>query len=378
MSAQPDVKGWCPGAFKPMMSGDGLIVRVRPFFARLSREQVLGLCDLVHSYGSGILDLTNRANLQIRGVSEDAFDALLSALNDLGLLDPTPETEARRNILVTPFWRDGDDTRRIVGELLARLPELPDLPAKFGYAIDAGRTRLLHQGSADIRVERGAAGLIVRADGAPSGRPVSSGVVVQTMIDLAQWFAAHRRPEDRRMRHVLNHTPLPTTWSGAAPVAAAPEPHPGAHPLGHLLGAPFGQIGAAALEQAMATSRSKALRVTPWRLFLLEDPQGPVDGPFIAKRDDPLLHVDACPGAPYCGRASVETRGLGRQLAGRAPGRLHVSGCVKGCARTRPADQTFVGNDGRFDLVQNGCAWDAPRKSRLTPDDALAEVKSHS
>ncbi|MEM9636722.1 MAG: cobalamin biosynthesis protein CobG, partial [Pseudomonadota bacterium] len=79
MSALPDVKGWCPGAFKPMMSGDGLIVRVRPFFARLSREQVLGLCDLVHSYGSGILDLTNRANLQIRGVSEDAFDALLSA-----------------------------------------------------------------------------------------------------------------------------------------------------------------------------------------------------------------------------------------------------------------------------------------------------------
>ena len=32
MSA-PQVKGWCPGAHRPMMSGDGLVVRIRPRLA---------------------------------------------------------------------------------------------------------------------------------------------------------------------------------------------------------------------------------------------------------------------------------------------------------------------------------------------------------
>ena len=25
-----EIKGWCPGALRPMLSGDGLVVRVRP------------------------------------------------------------------------------------------------------------------------------------------------------------------------------------------------------------------------------------------------------------------------------------------------------------------------------------------------------------
>ena len=71
MSA-PVVQGWCPGAHRPMMSGDGLVVRVRPRLARLSAAQTLGLCDLALRFGNGTIDLTNRANLQLRGVAEDA------------------------------------------------------------------------------------------------------------------------------------------------------------------------------------------------------------------------------------------------------------------------------------------------------------------
>ena len=41
--SRPDAKGWCPGAYRPMMSGDGLVVRVRPVLARLTQAQVLGL-----------------------------------------------------------------------------------------------------------------------------------------------------------------------------------------------------------------------------------------------------------------------------------------------------------------------------------------------
>ena len=39
------VKGWCPDAWHPMISGDGLLVRVKPRLGRLTREQALALCD---------------------------------------------------------------------------------------------------------------------------------------------------------------------------------------------------------------------------------------------------------------------------------------------------------------------------------------------
>ncbi|WP_299957331.1 cobalamin biosynthesis protein CobG [uncultured Roseobacter sp.] len=377
MSVQPSVKGWCPGAFKPMMSGDGLIVRVRPFHARLDRRQVLGLCDLAQTYGNGFLDLTNRANLQIRGVSERGFEPLLAALNDLDLLDATPEVEARRNILVSPFWEAGDDTHDIVAHLLEALPSLPDLPAKFGFAIDTGPAPLLQDASADIRVERSAEGFIVRADGAPLGQPVPRGAVIATILELAAWFAAERQPEERRMRTLLARTSLPQGWGAAAPLAAGPLPVPGPHAAGLILGAVFGQLDAGALARVMEISGARALRVTPWRLFVLEGGSVLTGADFVSTPDDPLLHADACPGAPFCDSTSVETRGLARALAQEMSGTLHVSGCAKGCARRRPADVTLVGNAGRFDLVRQGCAWDAPEKSGLAPTDLLAEVKSH-
>ncbi|MEO1579176.1 MAG: cobalamin biosynthesis protein CobG, partial [Pseudomonadota bacterium] len=79
MSA-PMVKGWCPGAHRPMMSGDGLLVRVRPHDGRVDAQTAHGLADLAERFGNGILDLTSRANLQIRGVREDHHAPLLSEL----------------------------------------------------------------------------------------------------------------------------------------------------------------------------------------------------------------------------------------------------------------------------------------------------------
>ncbi|MFD1807161.1 hypothetical protein ACFSHQ_00890 [Gemmobacter lanyuensis] len=36
------MQGWCPGALRPMMSGDGLVVRVRPRLGRLRADQARG------------------------------------------------------------------------------------------------------------------------------------------------------------------------------------------------------------------------------------------------------------------------------------------------------------------------------------------------
>ncbi|MBU2962014.1 cobalamin biosynthesis protein CobG [Citreicella sp. C3M06] len=370
MTVPPTVKGWCPGAYRPMMSVDGLVVRVRPRLARLTALQAAGLCDIALRYGSGYIDLTNRANLQIRGVADADHEPVLAGLNALGLLDSDPKFEARRNLLIAPFWVEGDVTARLAHALLDRLADLPDLPAKIGFAIDCDLAGpQLTQCSADIRIEQGETGLILRADGAALGRAVTEKTAIPALIEMANWLADHVTPQARRMASVVAHAPLPPDWANLPPRAPARAPKIGLHPLGALVGAPFGQIDARALAKAL--TGTAGLRLTPWRSFLLEGAGMPAPEEFITAPDDPLLRIDACPGAPLCPSASVETRRLARALAPKVQGSLHVSGCAKGCARARAADVTLVGRSGKFDLVQGGCAGDRPLKTGLHPQDLM-------
>jgi len=366
---RPAAKGWCPGAYHPMISGDGLIVRVRPHMMRLTYEQALGLCDLATIYGSGLIDLTSRANLQIRGVRPSDHEALLAGLLDIGLLNDNPDLEGRRNILMTPLWRKGDINVQIAHDLTQRLADFPQLPAKMGFAIDAGPAPILQGDSADFRIEHAATGdLILRADGATTGRAITLDTAISALIDMAQWFCDTGGPQNRRMAKHVAKVPLPDTWQSLSPASPAAKPDPGPIAQGHAYGVAFGQIEAQALKSLLQTSQATAMRVTPWRLFLLENATAPLETGFISHAADPLLRMDAFPGAPFCASASVDTRGLARRLARAASGPVHVSGCAKGCARPRNCETTLVGRDGKFDLVRNGLPWDEPDQFNLDPD----------
>lgn len=367
------VKGWCPGAYRPMLSGDGLVVRVRPRLARLTAAQALGLCAAALRYGAGLVDLTNRANIQIRGVAEDAWPRLIDALGDLGVLDENPATEARRNIVVAPLWAEGDTTQRLARELMARLPGLPELPSKMGFAVDAGAQVMLREVSADFRFERGRGGeVILRAEGREFGVPVEAGAEIDALIRLAEWFVASGGVGAGRMaRH---EAPLPEWAQGTvAPVEVAADMHPGPQAIGAVHGFAFGQARAADLARAITDSGAVALRVTPWRLAVLEGGAPGAHSGLLWAADAPELRVDACAGAPFCPQASVETRDLAHRLAPFVPGRLHVSGCAKGCARAARADVVLTGTDGRFDLAYDAHAGDAPAQRDLT----FAQVLTH-
>ncbi|WP_223274812.1 cobalamin biosynthesis protein CobG [Tateyamaria sp. syn59] len=358
------IKGWCPGAWRAMMSGDGLIMRIRPRLARLTRDQILGLCTLSQSHGNGIIDLTSRANLQMRGINEDDHQTVLTALHSLDLIDTTPEQEAKRNIVTTPLWQEGDLTTRLHAAIIDTLPQMPTLPAKMGIAIDTGPQPTLADTSADFRFERSATSLILRADGAPNGQAISEAEAPQALLHLAHWFLDTNGAAAGRMAKHLKSTPLPDDWQDTAPNQAAQPLQPG----GTTYGAPFGSIDAATLAALLQDSQATALRVTPWRLFILENAKPCAPQGFITDANDPLLYTHACPGAPACASATVDTRHLARKLA--KPG-LHISGCAKGCAHPRRAATTLVGNDGTFDLVENGHPWDAPRATGLTATDLL-------
>lgn len=386
MSA-PEIRGWCPGAHRPMASGDGLVVRVRPPMGMLTPGQARGLASLAQRFGNGLIDLTTRANLQLRGVTEESHPPLLAALSEIGMLDADPGIEARRNIVLNPF-EDGEGARtqsRVASRLIEGLGDaaFEPLPSKFGFVVDAGPVRNLGQISGDIRIEGHRAELIVRPDGQATGRLAKGPDEAATLaLDMARWFIASGGvgPDGRgRMaRHLASGQCLPGHLAGdAAPNPAMPDPRPGDHANGVLVAAAFGQLTPADLD--LLAKAGLALKITPWRMVYLG---GRVDArafeghpTLLLDPADPRLRIHACTGAPGCPQASVATRDLAQRISARLPenATVHLSGCEKGCAHPGRATFTLTGRNGRFDLVREGAPWDEPVRRGLEPSQ-LAEI----
>jgi precorrin-3B synthase len=362
-----------------MPSGDGLVVRIRPPGGRLTSAQAQGLAHLASRYAWPVLDLTSRANIQLRGVAESDHPALMHALQALQLVDASLEAEARRNLLVTPFWQASDGTTDLVQALNAALaaPDAPTLPSKFGFALDCGAKPVLRDCSADIRIERHTTGYLVLADGCPFGAPAAHDEVVPLALQLVQWFvdAGGVFAGRGRMAALLAHTPLPQRFSTMPRLATAPaQPVFGLMAQGCVVGFEFGQLPA---ETLAALGTLGPLRITPWRSVLIEGlrqapaPESLIVG-LITQAEDVRLRVAACTGAPGCPQAAAPTRALARELAHAVPaGRvLHVSGCSKGCAHPG-ATLTLVATATGFDLIPHGTAASAPTLRGL---DAAAVV----
>lgn len=381
VSRAPEIKGWCPGALRPMMSGDGLVVRIRPRGGRITQIQAKGIADLSRRYGNGLIDLSSRANIQLRGVTEEAHGPLIEGLRALGLIDLTTEAEARRNIVVTPLWTEGDGTMDLARALTDALtaPGAPQTPGKFGYAIDCGSAPVLRDTSADIRIERVATGLIVRADGATTGAPVTADTAAPAALRLARWFLeTGGAPEGRgRMAaHLARGAALPDDFMRVeASGTPAPAPAPGPLAQGFLVGFEFGQMSAEILS---ILAEFGPLRTTPWRMLMIEGAtKAPAIAGLIATPDDPRRRTIACTGAPACPQALVATRPVARALAPSltADRTLHVSGCAKGCAHPGPAALTLVGRPGgTFDLIRNGTTADPPALTGLTSQALTPEI----
>lgn len=370
-----EIKGWCPGALRPMPSGDGLVTRIRPPLGRLTPQQAEAIAKAAQAHGNGIIDLSARANLQLRGVTEASHPRLIDDLGAHGLIDRDVETESLRNLIVTPF-RDAETTA-LADALTAALTRMPKLPAKFGFALDTGPRPVLTQASADIRVERAADGqLILRPDGHALGQPVTD--LATDAIALADWFIVHGGVTDGRgrMAALIARGAIPEGCN-VAPAMPLPTPRPGLHRDGALLALAFGQMRAETLTALSALGHE--IRPTPWRmLFLLGATTLPAIPGLITDPADPILRITACTGAPACPQALGETRRLARALAPHLPAgqALHLSGCAKGCAHPGASPLTVTASDTGYDLILDGSASDTPSLRGLAPEALSAVLKA--
>lgn len=414
-----EIKGWCPGALRPMQSGDGLVVRIRPPMGRLSPKQAQAIAKAAQTHGNGIIDLSARANLQLRGVTEASHPHLIEDLRAHGLIDPDIETETLRNLIVTPFrtspptpslphqggreppkpsvspnadsqrppspqWGgDGggghptEDTDTLAAILTAALARMPKLPGKFGFALDTGLRPVLTGASVDIRVERAVDGrLILRPEGHPLGQPVTD--LATDAIAMAEWFVTNGGVTDGRgrMAALIARGIIPPGCT-AAPAEALPTPQPGLHRGGALVALAFGQMRAETL--AALSALTHEIRPTPWRMLLLVGATTlPTIPGLITDPSDPILRITACTGAPACPQGLDDTRTLARQLARHlAPGQtLHISGCAKGCAHPGPAETTLTATGTGYDLIRHGTASDTPSLTGLSPQAIQDHLKA--
>ncbi len=365
------IKGWCPTAYRPMMSGDGLLVRVRPRLGRLTAAQARRVAGIAIGYGNGSIDLTSRANLQIRGVGEANHGAVLDALVTEGLVDPDPAVEARRAIVATPDWQPGDLTDRLGKTLEDALLHLPDLPDKMGIVLDTGPSPVLQGVSGDFRFETdSSSGLMLRADGSEAGCSVDETTAIPALLALANWFVTSGGAASKRMAPHVAKNPLPDKWQ-TQPRQTKSKPATSESDIGQVIGVPFGAMTGTDVLTLIKATGPAHIRVTPRKTLILEGAKpAEIPAPFTTP-DRHRMNIAACPGAPACAAASVATRDLAMKLAKRVPDALHVSGCAKGCAHPKAADVTLVGRDGRFDLVRHGRAGDTPVKTGLAEADLL-------
>jgi precorrin-3B synthase len=404
-----EVKGWCPGALKPMQSGDGLIVRVRPRCGMLRPDELIGLAEAARRFGSHI-DLTRRANLQIRGVGEEGLLGLQDVIARLGLLDPTPEGEAVRNLMIGPLAgidpRNVLDVREIARELarlLASERTLWALPSKFGFVIDGSGTLTLAAERADIRltaIRNGTNPLVAIGLDTQAGidwlGSVSPAAAATVAIETARAFLETTpNGTQQRMRDLSaeGFASLRSSMkSRVNPLMVVPEKADGSSDrrVGLLdlgsgrfavgIAAPFGRVEAAQLEQLageMAALGVEEIRLSPWRVLYAGVASASAGNAvlgaarsidLITDPDDPLLSIAACPGAPACRSTSLDTRSDALRLAALSSrfgfeGTIHVSGCAKGCAKSAAADLVLIGAEGKYGIVRDGTAQDRPASS---------------
>jgi len=206
-------RGWCPTLFEPMPSGDGLLVRVKPPGGRMSAEAARSLAEAAARCGNGIIELTSRANLQIRGLSPESVGPFAAAMIACGLANADADAERRRNVMASPLAGDdrslAPDTETIAAAIERGLIEerrFATLPPKFGILVDGGGVLPLDGIGADIAVRSAGPTFALSLDWdtlavacAPEHAALSALRLAHAFLDLATTLS--RKP--RRMRELV-------------------------------------------------------------------------------------------------------------------------------------------------------------------------------
>lgn len=329
-------------------AADGPLARVRLPGGVIRAEQLRVLADCAATLGNGVIELTSRGNVQVRGLSgtapgpdaAPATEAFTARIAAAGLL-PSTTHERVRNIVASPFG-DGDLVDALDRELCAR-PVLARLPGRFLFSIgDLGL-------EADVTYVEGRLLLA----GRDAGLDVPPERAVPVMLDAAEAFLRLRTTEWRIAELSDGPARIAATLGGAAAGEVRPAPPQPrqlgvvAQPSGGLAVQALAPLGRLTPEQAHAIAWSAAeVRITPWRTVVVRDVADPEEVRqvleavgLVTDPRSPWLGVTACTGLPGCTRALADVRADAtawvRARTAPADVPVHWSGCERRCGLPR-------------------------------------------
>lgn len=394
----------CPGLLRIVPALDGGICRVKLAGGVLSSQQARAIAEAAERCASGVLELTNRSNLQIRGVLPGQQAELIERLLAAGLGPSNPAADDVRNLLLSPAaGLDPQallDTRPLAAallELLQTTPALHGLSAKFALQLDGGEALAMLEHPHDIWLsalsgtpDRLAFGLA----GCPGDQPlgvVDAEQAMQLVEQLLRLFIELAGNAHSRMRQLLSVTPAsqllqqlqtrlpfavqapPTDWqrkpvSPRAPMGIYPQQQ---NALCMVAAASrLGRIDAAQL-RAMADLADQhgdaSLRLTPWQGLLLPNiPERSADNllhklaelGLLIDAQEPLSQLISCTGSAACAKGLADSKADALRLAkhlraSTARPQVHLSACPRSCAAAHSAPFTLLASSaGHYQLYQ--------------------------
>ena len=399
-------RGACPSLSAPMPTGDGLLVRLNPRDSALSPRQLGELARAAARFGNGMLEITSKGSLQIRGLTVASAPELAMFVDGLGI-------DARVGVPVETAPLAGLDPEEIadprpLAEAIRARIEQSGLTARLGpkvsVVVDGGGRSMLGGVKADVGLtaKRGAGrdgdganrwrlALGGDAAGATLVATIDEAVACDAVLEKLAQIAALGRTA--RGRDLLQH--IETSHSLAPPSGAQAQtsevssirgdertrttlpfgtPLPLADSrLALRIALPFGAIDAATLAafaDTLATIGIDNLRLSPDRSLLLLCANAATAAAAKALADtthqlitdttDPRLAIVACAGAPACASGHFATRAYADDIAHEAaallaPGaKLHLSGCDKRCAEPAGPSIAIIGRQDGCAIVANG------------------------
>jgi precorrin-3B synthase len=403
----------CPGLSVPMHSGDGLLARLRPT-GTISPSAFAALCIAARDFGNGVMEITGRGSIQIRGLTAasaprfaDAVSALKIAADDgipvhsdalAGLADEILDagsvaSELRATLAATSLPARLSPKISVVVDGDGALG-LDNLAADVRLCADrVNGDTVFHVGVAGDEATATKLGVVAHTDGIEA---------VRRLLDV---IARHGR--SARARDVL-------ATDGAAPFKAAlaglvvAPAHSGsrirtrvAEPVGmHLLrdgsfacgvGLAFGHADARSLQrltEVAKTNGARGIRVAAARALLiigLTERTAPIVTAeaerlgLVVRADDPCRYVIACPGAPICASGHIAARSIAPTITEATQKyldsdfRIHISGCAKSCAHAGAANLTIVGRADGCAVIADGSVHDSP-VALATPDELTSTI----
>ncbi|KXV04270.1 cobalamin biosynthesis protein CobG [Caballeronia megalochromosomata] len=373
---------------------DGGLARLRLAGGVLSAHAARAVARAARACGSGVIEVTNRANLQLRGIRDDAHATLIGMALDAGLGPSTAGGDDIRNVMLSPLA--SDDTRALAAQIIDAMQgdcALHALSPKFALQLDAGERLAMLDHPHDLWLSSidGGARFAFGFAGTMQQRPLGAihrSDTATFAANVMRRFLALATSEEHRMRDLLARIGTARflaefdfdadvqTWRREpADASLRLGAHEGPYRATWYAGAqtPLGRLDANTLDTLADIADTHAegrLTMTPWQSVLI---------PGIAAHDahdvlqrlhalglatdarEPLARVIACAGSQGCAKSHADTKADAHRLAALLPshdeGQVHLSGCERSCAAAHPVPVTlYAVAPGRYDFHRDAHA----------------------